>query len=288
MRYYILDDNTAMTDVLEDIITDKDLGEIAGTETDPLIAVDDIVRLEPDIVLVDFMMSGMDGIKLVEKVKERRPDISFVMISKVNDKSIVQRAYDAGVEFFINKPVSIVEVERVLGNVAERIRMKEMMNSIRCMFDNAHLVQPAYKGAAEPENKKAKSMDCRNIDILLSELGLLGESGVKDIRLICSYAADNNRVYDKSILGKVAEEESDNVRNVEQRVRRAIRKGLTNAAQAGLEDISSDKFTIYANYVYDYSALRDEMNCISKGTGSGGRISISRFIEGLLLYDSNM
>jgi hypothetical protein len=30
------------------------------------------------------------------------------------------------------------------------------------------------------------------------------------------------------------------------------------------------------------------MNCISKGTGSGGRISISRFIEGLLLYDSNM
>ena len=110
MRYYILDDNTAMTDVLEDIITDKDLGEIAGTETDPLIAVDEIVRLEPDIVLVDIMMSGMDGIKLVEKVKERRPDISFVMISKVNDKSIVQRAYDAGVEFFINKPVSIVEV----------------------------------------------------------------------------------------------------------------------------------------------------------------------------------
>ncbi len=289
MRYYILDDDIAMTDALEDIILDKGLGDIAGTETDPLIAIDEIIRTNPDIVLVDFMMSGMDGIKLVEKVKERRPDVSFVMISKVSDKSIVQKAYNAGVEFFISKPVSIVEIERVLGNVSERIKMRTMMNSIRSMFDNSHIVQPVYTGTAEHSRREVpKGMDCRNIDILLGEIGILGESGVKDIRLICSYAAENDRVYDKLILEKVAEEEGDNVRNVEQRVRRAIRKGISNAAKAGLEDIGSDKFTVYANYVYDYSALRDEMNYLSKGTGSGGRISISRFIEGLLLYNNNI
>lgn len=290
MKFYIIDDNEAMVDVLEDIITDMDMGEIAGKETDPLAAIEDIGVKKPDIVLVDFMMSGMDGIKLVTTLKSRYSHMHFIMISKISDKSVVHKAYDAGVEFFINKPISRVEVERVLDNVAERINLQTMMDSIRSMFDDSHLMRPVYKGSGSGGVQETPGgiSDFRNIDILMSELGILGENGAKDIRLLCKYTADNGRAYDKSILDRVAEEEGDNVRNIEQRVRRAIRKGLRNAAKAGLEDIGGDKFTIYANYVYDYSSLRDEMNYITGKSGSGGRISVPRFIEGILLYDSSM
>lgn len=287
MRFYIVDDDSVMIDVLEDVILQKELGEIVGTETDPSIAADDIIRMRPDIVLADFMMSKMDGIKLVTTIREKDPGINFVMISKVTDKAIIHKAYDAGVEFFISKPISLLELERVLNNVADRIRMRSMMDNIRSMFDNAHLIQPVYRGETGSRTASPGAMNDNNYDILLGEIGILGESGARDIRTICRMTAENGGVYDKKILQLAAEGSGDNIKNVEQRVRRAIRKGLANCANAGLEDISGEKFSVYANYVFDYTTLREEMNFITGRSNAGGRISIARFIEGMILYDNN-
>jgi two-component system response regulator YcbB len=88
----------------------------------------------------------------------------------------------------------------------------------------------------------------------------------------------------KELLARTAELEGDTVKNVEQRIRRAIRKGLSNAAEAGMDDYGSEMFTVYAGYVFDFKTLKDEMNYIRGKARSGGRVSIPRFMEGLELY----
>ena len=284
MNYYIVDDNIATVKTLENLVTKRKLGTVVGTETNPVAAVTEIRRLCPDIVLVDLLMGGMDGITLVSRVRETNPDICFVMISKVTDKTMVQSAYNAGVEFFINKPVSLVEVERVLGNVAERIRMRAMLANLRTVFEGAEVgsAAPAAK-RIQPEVSRVDE-EVRKLDVLFGALGMLGERGVQDIRAIYKYMIDHDCVYDKSILTEVAEQMNDTVKNVEQRVRRAIRRGLSNAASAGIDDFGSETFVIYANYVFEFTSLKDEMN-YQQGRGvTGGRVSISKFMEGLLLY----
>lgn len=276
MRYYIVDDNLATVKSLANIISSRKLGEAIGYSTDPEAAISEIMEDRPDIVLVDLLMGGMDGITLVQNIRSRRPDISFVMISKVSDKEMVQRAYTAGIEFFINKPVNLIEVEKVLNNVSDRIKMRGIMGSIRDMFSDG---SSAY--TAPQKSSASKGNDC---DILLGMLGMLGEKGVQDIRTIYGYMLDNGGNYDKSYMEKLAASQNDTVKNVEQRIRRAIKKGLTNAASAGIDDYGSEVFTVYAGYVFDFKTLREEMSMLEGKTDIGGRVNIAKFMEGLILY----
>ena len=284
MNYYIIDDNIATVKTLANIISKRNLGTVIGTETNPVAAMAEIRRLRPDIVLVDLLMGSLDGITLVSRVRETNPEICFVMISKVTDKAMVQSAYNAGVEFFINKPVSLVEVERVLGNVAERIRMRTMLANLRSVIEGGGVGTAAPIAKPVPQEVSRADEEVRKLDVLFGALGMLGERGVQDIRGIYRYMVENDCVYDKAILTEVAEQQNDTVKNVEQRVRRAIRKGLTNAALAGIDDFGSETFVIYANYVFEFTSLKDEMN-YQQGRGvTGGRVSISKFMEGLVLY----
>ena len=106
MRYYIVDDKIGVIKTIENIIESQDIGDVIGFETDPAKAVNEIIMKRPDIVLVDLLMPEMDGIELVKRVSNENSDIAFVMLSKVTDKEMVAQAYDAGIEFFIHKPVN--------------------------------------------------------------------------------------------------------------------------------------------------------------------------------------
>ena len=274
MKYYIVDDNLATVKTLENIVRTRELGTVSGFTTDPKTAMEEILEDPPEIVLVDLLMEGIDGITLVQKIREKNSDIAFVMISKVSDKGMVQRAYTAGIEFFINKPINIVEVERVLTNVSEKVRMQQLMGNIRQMVD----------GAKADSAEKKQSAEGNDVDILLGTLGMLGEKGTQDIRNVFQEMLASGTGYDREILNRVAEKNGDTVKNIEQRIRRAVRKGLSNAAAIGLDDYESEAFTVYAGYVFDFKTLKDEMNYAEGKTSSGGRINIAGFFEGLLLY----
>lgn len=278
MKYYIVDDNIGTVKTLENIVVSRGIGTVCGYCTDPADALQEIQEDKPDIVLVDLFMDGMDGITLVNRIREKNRDIACVMISKATDKEMVQQAYTAGVEFFISKPVNVVEVENVLRNVAEKVKMKNIMGSIRTMFTEEEAPAPA----------QAKTADISSAETLLGMLGMLGEKGTQDIRVIYRLMLEQDSGYNKDILAQAASELDDSVRNVEQRVRRAIKKGLTNAANAGIDDYGSDLFSVYATYVFDFKTLKEEMNYIEGKSSSGGRVNISRFMEGLDLYRKSL
>ncbi|TDP52419.1 DNA-binding domain-containing protein [Aminicella lysinilytica] len=274
MKYYIVDDNIGTVKTLENIIRSRGIGSVCGYSTDPDAAIGEILEDKPDIVLVDLLMGGIDGITMVNSIKAKDSDISFVMISKVMDKEMIQKAYTAGVEFFINKPINIIEVEKILGNVSEKIKMKSIMSNIRGMFE----------GEARVEAAQNSNGSYNDINVFLSMLGMQGENGTQDVKEILKYMVDHDCGYDKKVIESVADSKGDTVKNVEQRVRRAIKKGLTNAANAGLDDYGNEVYSVYANYVFDFKCLKDEMNYL-KGKGvNGGRVSISKFMEGLHTY----
>lgn len=279
MKYYIIDDEIGTVKTLENIVESRNLGDVIGYSTDPERAAGEILALNPEIVLVDLLMSKMDGIALVDQIKALKQEISFVMISQVADKEMIGQAYNAGVEFFINKPINIIEVEKVLKNVSEKIKMNSLVAGIKGMF--------AENESARPKVEK-RGDELHEINVFLGLLGMMGERGTSDILSVCEYLIDHNEEYSKEVLTRIASEKLETSKNLEQRMRRAIKKGLTNVANLGLDDYGNEVFQVYANYVFDFKNIKDEMDFIKGISSGGGRVNISKFIEGLLLYRKSL
>lgn len=279
MDFYILDDDIAVVKTLKHIITNRKIGTVVGYNTDVECAIEDIREERPEIIMVDFMMKEMDGITFIKAVKKFHQEAAFIMISKLSDKSLVNQAYDAGVEFFVSKPVNVLEIERVCQNVIERIKLKKVVDNIQSAFMavNAEDTKTTDKRELPAERKQ------NWLDVMLGSLGILGEKGTNDIRKIYERIEKNGSGYSKQILSDVAESLGDSEKNVEQRVRRALKKALTNVAAAKIDMVEDDS-QIYAKYVFDHLSIKMEVNYQEGIAPAGGRVSIPKFMDGLTVY----
>ena len=277
MKFYIVDDVRSVVKVLDRIIEQKNLGEVLGFSTNAEKAVADIIAKAPDVVLVDLLMPVKDGISIVNEVKQVRPEINFIMISQVSDKELVSEAYKAGVEFFIHKPINIIEVETVIRRVTEKLEMESMLGGIRKMVQAA-----GSNGSGQPETVKRDLL--KETKYLLGVLGMLGERGTKDILAICESCLQNQVEYDGGAIAEYCRTVGEDEKIVKQRMRRAVKKGLSNAAHMGIEDYYNDTFQEYSQMVFNFESLRAEMDYIRGSADAGGKASIGKFMEGLLIY----
>ncbi|MGN1412765.1 MAG: DNA-binding domain-containing protein [Anaerovoracaceae bacterium] len=275
MKFYILDDLISAVKVLENIIESRNLGEVIGTQTSSEKAVDEIRAKNPDIVVLDLLMPVKDGITVVNEVKETNPEIDFVMVSQVVDKNMVSDAYKAGIEFFITKPNNFIEIENVLRRVVEKRQMASVLSGIRSVMGTT---QPAVQtGVQEPADDTLSK-----VRKILGSVGMLGESGTKDIINVCQMMKKEKTAYDsKSTLNAYAFSLGEDPKIVKQRIRRAVKRGLTNTAALGIEDYYSDLFEQYAHSLFNFDAIRSEMDLLRGKSAYGGRPSIDKFFEGL-------
>ncbi len=273
MRFFIVDDDIMVIRILENIIEESGLGDVVGYSTDSESAIQDIVLKKPDIVLVDMLMPVKDGTRVVADVKSHHEDIHFIMISQVSTKSMISKAYSAGIEFYINKPINKIEVVSVVKRVKEKITLEK----------NFKIIENMVSGTGVEMKPRGQEYHLRNIRMVFSKLGIMGEKGGEDILVICKYMLDNNiKNFDfkvKDICSKL----SENPKAMEQRVRRAINKGLINIASVGIEDYMNENFIRYSNSLYDFENVKAEMDYIRGKRESGGKISVKRFIENILL-----
>lgn len=272
MKYYIVDDDVNIAKILTNIIEENHIGDVVGCSYDGEKALQDIFLKNPDIVFVDLLMPKKDGTNLVKEIKELRPNINFIMISQVSDKELVSEAYCAGIEFFINKPINLIEVENVTKKVAEKVQMSNLLYGIEKMFKNS------------PAEESSKADKLKEIKYLLGILGMLGEKGTSDILFICKYLIHSESAYNHITVTKICNELGENPKIIKQRIRRAIKKGLTNMAYMGIEDYYSDVFQNYSNIFFDFENVKAEMDYIRKKRTSGGKVNIDKFIEGLILH----
>ena len=276
MRIYIVEDDISIINILEDIIESYGLGEICGDCGGEVADVAAILQSNPDVVLVDFFMPVMDGAQVVSEIRKHNSSIKCIMISQVSSKDLIGKAYTAGIDFFISKPINLIEVKSVLTNIATQIENEKMLNSIRSMFAGIPGNTPA--APAPQENEYA-----RKLRMILSHVGMSGEKGCGDIIAICEHLHRNRIPVSSISVGQMCEAVSDSPKNMEQRVRRAIAVGMSNIAHMGIEDFMNETFMRYSATLFSFEDVRCEMDYIRGRTAYSGKISIKKFIDGLML-----
>lgn len=271
MKFYIVDDDINVIRILSNVIEKNNSYEIIGSATNGETAFQEIMIMKPDIVLVDLLMPIMDGNTLVKELKAILPQLSFIMISQVLDSELRSESYEAGIEFFITKPINKIEMEKVITRVAEKIELNNTLSNIKKIFQST-----------EKQGKVQNDQYIVKIKNILGTLGMLGEKGTSDIIKIVLYLLEKDISFADYDFSSSENRLVDNSRIVKQRVRRAIKNGLTNIANLGVEDYSNDVFHVYANILFDYSSVKAEMDYIGGKKSTGGKISLNKFFEGLI------
>ena len=114
MNFFIIDDDSKIIRILENIIHNSSLGEIVGSTSSSSEAFELIMNKKPDIVLVDLLMPEVDGITIAKQIQSISTPPKVIMISQVTNKNMISKAYESGIEFFINKPINRNEVSKVI------------------------------------------------------------------------------------------------------------------------------------------------------------------------------
>ena len=274
MRIYIVEDDISVIGVLEDIIETHGLGQICGDCGGETANISDILRCSPDVVLVDFFMPGMDGVEVVNEVRKLNSSIKFIMISQVSSKELIAKAYSAGINFFIQKPINLIEVKSVLSNLAAQIENEKTLENIRKMF----VTGTPQQAVQVTDNEYSKKLR-----MILNHIGMSGEKGCADIISICEYLHSNKIPVSQISVSQMCEAVSTSPKNMEQRVRRAIAAGMGNIAHMGIEDFMNETFMRYSSTLFSFEDVRSEMDYIRGKSQYSGKISIKKFIDGLML-----
>lgn len=281
-RLLIVDDDRAVRRILAGIVENNNLGEVVEEAGNGEEAEKKIYLIQPDLVLIDLLLPDKDGIEVVRACKARNLPTQFIMISQVEAKDLVTRAYESGVEFFIHKPINVVEVVKVVTKVEEVMRLRTTFQRLQETF--------ATSGFSEVKTPHQKEL--AKADWVLAELGLLGEAGCEDLRLLLQNYAEVKAqagsqqdlyLYLQRQYQQLGRSKSSDLKAIEMRLRRTIQKALHNLAALGLEDYSSEQFNRYASTLFDFSEIKREMDFLRGKSKVGGKISIKKFLEGLAL-----
>jgi DNA-binding NtrC family response regulator len=108
----VVDDEPSMLRYLQTVL-ELDSYRVS-TASNGLEAVDKVQRDTPDLVLLDMVMPGADGLETLQRIREARPSTKVVMLSCVRDTRKVAQAMRLGAQDYLSKPVQKEEMDEVL------------------------------------------------------------------------------------------------------------------------------------------------------------------------------
>lgn len=121
IRVIIADDEKLICRLVQALADWDSLGmEVAGTAENGLEALQLVEALEPDILITDIRMPGCDGLELIRRAKELRPQLEVVIISGYAHFEYAQSAIQFGVGNYLLKPIKKEELMDTLRKMKER------------------------------------------------------------------------------------------------------------------------------------------------------------------------
>lgn len=277
--FYIVDDDHSVIKILSNIIKSQNLGTIVGHANCGQDAIEDIKKINPDIILLDFLLPDLDGLEIIKAIPMHLTP-SIIMISEVTSKEMIAKAYRLGIEFFINKPINVVEVVSVTEKVKEHLDLKQVVSRFEDAF--AHL-QHSRQQTTDSSASELRS----HVKRIFGKLGILGETGCDDlINGILWIKYNKEESYRLSDLyTAIISEHSDksHVYAVEQRIRRSITKAFNELVERGLEDYNDYIFEHYSSLLFDFSDIRKQMRYLKGDSKISGKVNIRKFLEGILI-----
>ena len=120
-RVLVVDDEIAVCDLLKDFLTLK--GYEVYTASDGYTAINKAKEVYPHLVMLDIVMPGVSGIKVLKEIKKLNPKIGVLMITTVPDQGIITESIDLGAYDYIRKQMDLKHVENIVMKTINNLKI---------------------------------------------------------------------------------------------------------------------------------------------------------------------
>ena len=110
IRVLLVDDHAMVRRGMRDFLSLHDDLEVVGEAADGAAAIEGAAALRPDVVVMDLLMPGVDGIEATAHIKAANPDVEIVAITSFIEEARIVAALEAGAAGFLLKDAEADEL----------------------------------------------------------------------------------------------------------------------------------------------------------------------------------
>lgn len=116
----IVDDDQALGEMLSIVLESEGFKTV--TCLDGWRAVEMFPTLQPDLMLLDVMLPGLDGVQVAQRIRQNS-NTPIIMLTAKSDTTDVVKGLEAGADDYVSKPFEVVEL---MARIRARLRMPKV------------------------------------------------------------------------------------------------------------------------------------------------------------------
>ncbi len=118
-RVIIVDDHPMVAEGIEAILETYDDLEVAAVLTNGQEVIDRVEELQPDVILLDLNMPGVNGLSATEIILERRPETRILILSMHDSPEYISTALNHGAKGYVLKDVPTEEIKTAIDTLMQ-------------------------------------------------------------------------------------------------------------------------------------------------------------------------
>lgn len=123
-KILLVDDDREFAKTLSEHLLIRDMG--SSVTYDGQSALELIREDEPEVMILDLRMPGIDGFEVLKRVKTTNPDIEVIILTGYGSEADRQECLEMGTFAYLQKPVDIDELSETIKKANEQIRLKQI------------------------------------------------------------------------------------------------------------------------------------------------------------------
>ena len=121
-RLLLVDDHQVVRQGLRTLLIGCPDYDVCGEAANGEEAVDRVLQLKPDLVLMDISMPKMNGIEAAQRIRKVSPETKIVILSMHDAAQLANEAKRAGADAFVTKACPIDELLSVVADVCKHLK----------------------------------------------------------------------------------------------------------------------------------------------------------------------
>jgi len=178
IKILLADDRRLMLEGMKAILKNEPGMEIVGTATDGKSAIEQTIKLQPDLVLIDIEMPKMNGIVATKYICEYMPDTKVIVLTSHREESYITQALQAGASGYLLKDTLIQDLTqairslgrgysyveaRLLTQAIDRIQAKNIVKYKEKVTYFKKYRKSIYRPASKPKKQLKQQVSSRAV-----------------------------------------------------------------------------------------------------------------------------
>ncbi|MDX1958966.1 MAG: response regulator transcription factor [Leptospiraceae bacterium] len=212
MKVYLVDDHAILREGLKLILRQIDGVVIIGESGEGRLALEEIDRIKPDVVILDVSLPGMSGVEIARHLRRYNKMIKIIILSRHDGEEYITELLKIGINAYVLKDEAGEDLIRAI----EAVRRNEQYLSPRITSKVMNAIQ---------NSKPSQEITAKLFDILTNRereiLKLIAEGNSnEEIGTKLWIATQTVKVHRQNIMKKL------NIHNVAELVKYAIKSGI--------------------------------------------------------------